>query len=219
MWIWNEATHLKRTFTDFIKFDRYLPRLKDLSEDLTIPKYATHLVYLSTSDNEHFIEKKITYSIFRKFPKRADTYWFLHVNTTDDPFEMSYEVVTLVPQKVFRIEFKLGFRVEQRITGLFKKAVDDMVANGEVNIMSRFPALSKYEIKGDVRYVMIDRYLSYENTLPAYQKFIFELYYFIKNLSFKEERAFGLDNSFVEVESVPLVISKKKAIDIKRTFS
>jgi KUP system potassium uptake protein len=216
MWVWHEATHMKRTFTDYTKIDKYLPQLTDLSADTTVPKYATHLVYLSTAENENFIEKKITYSIFKKSPKRADTYWFLHVETIDEPYEMRYEIKTLVPQKVFRIEFQLGFRIEQRLLPLFKAAIENMVANGEVNVNSRYPSLDKYNIKGDVRYVMIDRYLSYENTLPAYQKFILETYYLIKNFSFHEERLFGLDASFVEVEKVPLMLSTKKKIAIKR---
>ncbi|MFM2224972.1 MAG: hypothetical protein RJA07_1174 [Bacteroidota bacterium] len=216
MWVWHEATALKKSFTDFSRINKYLPQLNDLSEDLTVPKYATHLVYLSTADSENFIEKKITYSIFKKFPKRADTYWFLHVETTDEPYGMEYKVVTLVPQKVFRIEFRLGFRMEQRLLPLFKKAVDDMVADGEVDVMSRYPSIQKYRIKGDVRYVIIDRYLSYENSLPAYQKFILETYYIIKNFSYHEDKLFGLDSSFVEVESVPLMLSKRKTPDIKR---
>ncbi len=216
MWVWHEATALKKSFTDFSRIDKYLPQLNDLSNDTSIPKYATHLVYLSTAESENFIEKKVTYSIFKKFPKRADTYWFLHVETTDEPYGMDYEVFTHVPQKVFRIVFRLGFRMEQRLLPMFKKAVEDMVANGEVDTMSRYPSLQKYKIKGDVRYVIIDRYLSYENTLPAYQKFILETYYIIKNFSYHEDRLFGLDSSFVEVESVPMVLSKKKSVDIKR---
>ena len=216
MWVWHEATALKKSFTDFSRVNKYLPQLKALSEDVTVPKYATHLVYLSTAESENFIEKKITYSIFKKFPKRADTYWFLHVETTDEPYGMEYEVFTYEPQKVFRVIFRLGFRMEQRLLPMFKKAVDDMVANGEVDTMSRYPSLEKFKIKGDVRYVIIDRYLSYENTLPAYQKFILEFYYLIKNFSYHEDRLFGLDSSFVEVESVPMMLSKKKAVDIKR---
>ncbi len=217
MWVWYEATHLKRSFTDYSNIDKYLTRLKDLSDDITIPKYATHLVYLSTSDTPYMIEKKITYSIFKKFPKRADTYWFLHIETTDDPYAMSYSVHTYIPQKVFRIEFKLGFRIEQRIIPMFKKAIEDMVKNGEVDVTSRYPSLHKHGLKGDVRYILIDRYLSYENTLPVYQKVILEIYYIIKNLSYHEDRAFGLDSSFVEVESVPLVLSRKREVNIPRT--
>ncbi len=216
MWVWHEATGLKKAFTDFSRIDKYLPQLKALSEDTEVPKYATHLVYLSTAESENFIEKKVTYSIFKKFPKRADTYWFLHVETTDEPYGMEYKVYTHVEQKVFRIVFRLGFRMEQRLLPMFKKAVEDMVSKGEVDTMSRYPSLKKFKIKGDVRYVIIDRYLSYENTLPAYQKFILEFYYLIKNFSYHEDRLFGLDSSFVEVESVPLMLSKKKSVDIKR---
>ncbi len=218
MWVWHEATGLKKAFTDFSRIDKYLPQLKALSEDTEVPKYATHLVYLSTAESENFIEKKVTYSIFKKFPKRADTYWFLHVETTDEPYGMEYKVYTHVEQKVFRIVFRLGFRMEQRLLPMFKKAVEDMVSKGEVDTMSRYPSLKKYKIKGDVRYVIIDRYLSYENTLPAYQKFILEFYYLIKNFSYHEDRLFGLDSSFVEVESVPLMLSKKKSVDIKRVW-
>jgi KUP system potassium uptake protein len=162
------------------------------------------------------IEKKIAYSIFRKNPKRADVYWFLHVDVLDDPYTIEYKVSTWIPRRAFRVDFRLGFRVEPRINLLFRKVIEDMSEAGEVDILSRYPSLKSAKLPGDFRFVVLSKTLSYENVLPAYEKVILRGYFLLKRLSLTEETGFGLDTSSVLRETVPLVINPAGSFNITR---
>jgi KUP system potassium uptake protein len=216
MYIWIKAFDIKRRLTDEVRFKEYLPALKELSTDESIPKYSTHLVYMTGASHPREIESKIIYSIFQKRPKRADIYWFVHVSTTDRPYTMEYKVKILAPEDVIRVDFKLGFRVEQRINLFFRKVVEELVANGEVDITSRYDSLSRHNVIGDFRFVVMEKFLSYENDLPFKEKKIMEWYFFIKQFIPSEVEWFGLDTSNVKVEKVPLVIRPVNVPELKR---
>ncbi|MEY3178343.1 MAG: hypothetical protein RJB42_584, partial [Bacteroidota bacterium] len=132
MYVWFKSRKIKNRYVEFARLDNYLPVLQELSNDQTINKYATHLVYLSSANNFKEIEYKIIHSILNKKPKRADIYWFVHVDTLDDPYTCEYEVQTIIPNEVIRVEFRLGFRQQPKINVMFRKVVEDMVANKEV---------------------------------------------------------------------------------------
>jgi KUP system potassium uptake protein len=216
MYIWIKAFDIKRRLTEEVRFKEYLPALKELSTDESIPKYSTHLVYMTGAGHPREIESKIIYSIFQKRPKRADIYWFIHVSTTDHPYTMEYKVKILAKEDVIRIDFKLGFRVEQRINLFFRKVVEELVANGEVDITSRYDSLSRHNVIGDFRFVVMEKFLSYENDLPFKEKKIMEWYFFIKQFIPSEVEWFGLDTSNVKVEKVPLVIRPVNVPELKR---
>jgi KUP system potassium uptake protein len=163
----------------------------DLSKDLSIPKYATHLVYLTGANRKDEIESKIIYSILQKQPKRADIYWFVHVDLMDEPYTMEYKVTEIIKDDVIRIDFKLGFRVAPRINLMFRKVVQDLVKNKEVDITSRYESLNKNNVIGDFRFVVMEKFLSSENELPFYEKVVLKIYFFLKSISLSEEKAFG----------------------------
>lgn len=204
MWIWFKARKIKNRYVEFIRVDKFLPRLNELSEDETITKYATHLCYLTSANYSFEIESKIVYSIFNKQPKRADMYWFLHVDVLDDPHTMEYRVEVLVPGKVVRVEFRLGFRVPPKINLYFRKVVEEMSNENEVDIFSRYATLRKENVVGDFRFVVIERVLTYDYKMTAYENFLMGSYYNLKQLSLSEEKGFGLDTSSVVTEKVPL---------------
>lgn len=217
MFIWYYARKIRNRYLEFVKLSDYLPILEDLSHDLSIPKYATHLVYLTSADNREEIESKIIYSIMQKRPKRADIYWFVHVDVVDEPYRMEYKVSEFIHDDVIRIDFRLGFRVAPRINLMFRKVVEDMVKNKEVDITSRYTSLHKNNIIGDFRFIVIEKFLSYENELPIHEKLILDIHSFLKHLSLSEEKAFGLDTSSVTVETVPLIIAPPKGeLNLKR---
>lgn len=216
MIIWFFARKIRNRYVEFVKLEDHLPVLEDLSKDLSVPKYATHLVYLTSADNRYEIESKIIYSILQKQPKRADIYWFVHVDVVDEPYRMEYKVSEFIHDDVIRIDFRLGFRVEPRINLMFRKVVEDMVRNGEVDITSRYASLNKNNIIGDFRFIVIEKFLSYENELPFWQKWILEIHSVLKHMSLSEEKAFGLDTSSVTVETVPMIITPPKEISMKR---
>ncbi|MNY04251.1 Low affinity potassium transport system protein kup [compost metagenome] len=201
---------------EFVKLEDYVPIIQDLSNDRSIPKYATHLVYLTSADDHKEIEHKIIYSILYKKPKRADIYWFVHVHVLDEPYTTEYSVHTIIPNEIIRIEFRLGFRVEQKVQLMFRKVVEDLVANKEVNIVSRYESLSSHNVRGDFRFIVLEKFLSRDNELSLFEKMVMRGYFILKNISLSEEKGFGLDPSDVTIEKFPLVVSPSTTINLKR---
>jgi KUP system potassium uptake protein len=216
MYTWFKSRKIKNRYVEFVKLENNLPILQELSNDQSIPKYASQLVYLTSANNPKEIEHKIIHSILNRKPKRADIYWFVHVDTLDDPYTCEYEIQTIIPNEVIRIEFKLGFRVEPRINLMFRKVVEEMVANREVNILSRYDSLKRNNIVGDFEFVVMEKFLSHDNELPFFEKLIMKLYFLLKEISLSEERSFGLDPSFVTVEKFALLVSRVPTIKLKR---
>ncbi|GIV43771.1 MAG: putative potassium transport system protein kup [Bacteroidia bacterium] len=219
MWVMYSVRNIKDEYNEFVNLKDYLGQLGDLSKDESLPKYASHLVYLTSGKQEYEVENKIIYSIFQKQPKRADIYWFIHVSTDPTPYKMEYKVNIMKQDDVIRIDFNLGFRIAPRINIFLRKVIQDLVANNEVNIISRYPSLRKYNITGDFRFVVLDKFLSNENEdMPFLRKLVLNFYFFLRRLSLSEEQAFGLDTSQVTVEKVPLIIKQPKDIQLKRVY-
>lgn len=216
MFTWYQARKIKNRYVEFVKIDKYFTLLKDLSNDLSVPKFATHLVYLTSANRKSEIESKVMYSILQKQPKRADIYWFVHVDVIDEPYRMEYSVKQMVENDAIRVDFIIGFRVEPRINLMFRQVVADMVKNHEVDITSRYESLNKNNVIGDFKFVVIEKFLSYDNEIPFYTKIVLDIYFLLKELSMSEEKAFGLDTSSVLVEKAPLIIAQPKDIHLKR---
>ena len=216
MWVWYDARKIRNSYVEFVKLNDYIKLLCDLKKDLSIPKYATHLIFLTGAKYKEQIESKVIYSILQKQPKRADIYWFIHVKTADEPYKMEYKVNEIVDDNVIRVEFNLGFRIAPRINLMFRKVVSDLVKNKEVDIVSRYESLNKNQVIGDFKFIVLEKFLSNENELPFYEKIILDIYFFLKHISLSEEKAFGLDTSSVYVEKVPMLISPIGEINLKR---
>lgn len=216
MFVWFKSRKIKNRYVEFVKMDEYIHMLQDLSNDLSIPKYSTHLVYLTSANNPHEIEHKIIYSILNKKPKRADIYWFVHVDVLDEPYRTDYVVDTIIPNEIIRVEFRLGFREEHRINLMFRKVVEDMVKNKEVNITSRYTSLQRNKVAGDWQFIVMEKFLSHDNDLPLFERIIMKLYFMLKKISLSEEKGFGLDSSFVTVEKFPLVVSPVSTLNLRR---
>lgn len=218
MYDWFKARKIKNRYVEFVRLEHYIPKLQDLSNDRSVPKHATHLVYLTSADNPKEIEHKIMYSILNRKPKRADIYWFIHVVTVDTPYMSEYTVDHIIPNDIIRVEFKLGFRVQPRINLLFRKVVEDLVKNKEVNVTSRYESLERNKITGDFQFVVMEKYLSPDNDLPVMEKLIMKVHFWLKEVSLSEERGFGLDPSYVSIEKFPLIVAPIDKISLKRNY-
>ena len=216
MYVWYRARKIKNRYVEFVRLDEYVPKLEELSNDPSLPKHATHLVYLTSADNPKEIEHKIMHSILSRKPKKADIYWFIHVDTVDDPYTMEYKVTHVIPNDIIRVEFRLGFRVQPRINLLFKKVVEDMVANREVNITSRYESLQKNNVKGDFEFIVMEKFLSRDNELPFMESVLMNVHFWIKGFSLSEAKGFGLETSNVTVEKFPLVVSATPILKLVR---
>jgi KUP system potassium uptake protein len=216
MWVWREARLIRTSLVEFVRLSKYYDIINDVSKDTEIPKYATHLVYLTSALKDDEVENKIIYSILNKQPKRADIYWLVHVDVLDEPYTMEYKVRELLNDKIIHIRFRIGFRIEPKINIMFRQVVQELVNHKEVDITSRYASLNKQHLIGDFRFVVMEKFLSYENTLSFYTKFILNLYFVMKKMSLSEEKAFGLDTSSVMVEKVPLIVTPPGSYNFTR---
>ena len=216
MWAWYTARKIKNRYVKFVEIEQYYDIIKELSEDESVPKYASQLVYLTSANFSSEIESKIIYSILQKKPKRADVYWLVHVDVVDEPYRCDYKIDHLIDGKLVRIDFKLGFRIEQKISVLFRKVVEDLVQNNEVDITSRYASLHKHNIVGDFRFVVLEKILSRSNNLSFWEKITLDFYFLLKHFSLSEEKGFGLDLSFVTLEKVPLMVTDNEKVVLNR---
>jgi KUP system potassium uptake protein len=216
MYMWYRARKIKNRYVEFVRLEHYIPKIQELSNDKSVPKYATHLVYLTSANNPKEIEHKIIYSILNKKPKRSDIYWFVHVDTLDDPYTCEYKVEHIIPNDIIRVDFRLGFRLEPRINLMFRKVVEDLVANKEVNILSRYESLASSNTVGDFQFMVMEKYLSQDNELPFFERVIMKFHFWLKDHSLSEEKGFGLDAANVTVEKFPLIVAPVTNLKLKR---
>lgn len=216
MFTWFKARKIKNRYIEFVRLDEYVPDLQELSNDKSTLKYSTHLVYLTSANNPREIEHKVMYSILQRKPKRADIYWFVHVDVLDDPYTMEYVVQTIVPNEIIRVEFRLGFRVDHKVHLMFRKVVEEMVQNKEINVINRSETLSRNNPMGDFRFIVIEKFLSRDNELPMWERLVMKGYFILKKLSLSEERAFGLDQSDVTIEKYPIIVSPVSDFQLTR---
>jgi KUP system potassium uptake protein len=216
MYVWFYARKINNRFTKFIDLGKYVQQINELSGDGEIPKFSTHLVYMTKANNRHDIEEKIVKSIFAKKPKRADVYWFLHIDRTEEPYTLSYSVNELVDDKVIKINLKIGFRIQPKTEYYFKKIVQDLVKNKELNLHIRPDGSTKYNAEPDFKFVVIEKFLSVENEFTLREGLLLNSYFWLKKMGQRDEQAFGLDKSDVELEYVPLVYQPMGEVSLKR---
>ncbi len=216
MSVWFSAKKISKSYTKIVKIGDYKKVLAELSLDLSIPKYATHLVYMTNANRVDEIEEKVMYSIMQKRPKRADVYWFVHVNILSEPYKTEYKVTEIMKDDLYRVDFNLGFREPTKINLMFKEVLKDMVSNGEVDISSRYESLNKNNILGDFKFVLSEKFLSNDSDLLWHEKIVMNSYFFLKKFSLSEEKGFGLDSSSVKIEQFPMVLHPPEKICMTR---
>jgi KUP system potassium uptake protein len=216
MYVWYNSRKITLRLLTFVSLKEYLPLLQDLSDDTSVPKYATHVVYLTKSGHDQ-IEKRVIDSIFAHPAKRADFYWLININRVDEPFTMEYGVEVLLKNKVIRVDFNLGFRIQPKIGIMLKKVATEMIRNKEIAIIKRFPAVHKEPVN-DFRFVILERFLSYDNEFSAREGFILNSYFSIIKLARTDSEAYGIDRDLSVIEKVPLVVAPLSNIKLKRAF-
>ncbi len=215
MYVWFNARKIINRFLVFVKLDDYTQQFETLINDESIPKYTSHLIFLTKANNPNQVEKRIINSIFSHNPKRADLYWFIHIDISDDPFKMEYEVEELIEDKVIRVDFRLGFRVQPRIGLMLRKVVDEMLNNKEFNIVSRYPSLNIDDIQ-NFKFVILERFLSYDNEFSARDGFILNTYFSINKAALSDTESYGLDSNQTIIEKTPLVVTPISDIKLVR---
>lgn len=216
MYIWYYSRKILNSFTKFVQIGKYTQQIIELNEDISIPKFSTHLIYLTKANNRNEIEEKIINSIFDRKPKRADVYWFFHINRTEQPYTLSYDVSELIDDKLIKINLNVGFRVQPRTELFFKKIMQELIDNKELNLHIRSDGSTKYNATPDFKFVVFEKFLSVENEFTLHDGLLLNSYFFIKYLAQTDQKAFGLDRSDVTLEQVPLIYHPVAKIELKR---
>ena len=220
MYAWYNGRLIKTKFVKYVKFSNYVPIIKDMKLDETIPKYATNLAFLSRAKRQDEIESKILYSIIRKQPKRADHYFILNIINQEDPYTFKYYVDEVMPGTIYRISFLLGFKVDRRINEYFDQVLSNLMDEEVIPSRSSFPSLRQHNVPPDLKYVIIDNTYINDNVLSLKEKVILKIYNFVKYLGSDDFKAWGVSPHNVVVESTPLLESytsnkKIEQIDFK----
>lgn len=218
MYIWYTARKINNKLIRFVDLGKYTHTIKELSDDHEIPAFCTHLIYLTKANSRHQIEEKIIKSILAKKPKRAQVYWFLHINRTEQPYTLNYDIAELVDYKIIKVTIHVGFRIQPRTELYFKQIVKELVAKQELNLHTRADGSTKYNREPDFKFVVIEKYLSVENELVLKDGLLLNSYFFLKHLGLSDEKAFGLDKSDVVVEQVPLIYQPTQNIPLTRNL-
>jgi len=216
MFGWYYGRKIKNRYITFADLDKYLDMFRDLSKDTSVAKFATNLVYIIRANKHDQVESKVIYSIFHKQPKRADTYWLIHVDRVEEPNSFNYQVTQIIPGILVRVDFHLGFKVESKINLYFKEVLEDLEKAGEIKLDSSYMSLQKYKIKGDFKFILIDRIMSRDFNLPNWESFVLSLHSLVRRMSISDIRTLNLDSTNTIEEQVPIIIDQPISERIQR---
>ena len=218
MYTWYYARKINNRFIRFTDLGRYVTDIIALSNDQSVPKFATHLIYLTKANHRHEVEEKIIRSIFAKKPKRADVYWFFHINRTGEPYTLTYNVTELIDRKLIKININTGFRIHPRTELYFKKIIQTLIANQEMGLDVLGYGTNRYNSEPDFKFIVIEKFLSAENEFTFRDGLLMNSFFFLKRFSQSDEKAFGLDKCDVEIEYVPLIYQQVTNIELRREY-
>ena len=208
MFGWYFGRKIKNRHISFSNLGDHIELFKDLKNDKSVPRIATNLVYIIKANRQDQVESKVIYSLFSKRPKRADTYWFLHVDRVDEPNRFEYKVNHIIPGVLIRVDFHIGFKVDPKINIYFREVLDDLVKSGEIKLESSYDSLRKHGFPGDFKFILINRIMLRDYKLSNTENFILLLHGLSAHLSIPEVRALQLDSSNTIVEQVPIVLNQ-----------
>ena len=213
MYVWYNATTIRNSQIQIRDVRESFSIISDIKNDESIPKYATNIVYLTKLGGKYDIEQKILYSIINKHPMRADHYFLLHIDYQDSPSTLEYDVTTLVPDTLYRINLRLGFRIHPLVNRYFRQIIEDMVAKDGFSLASSYPSLAKHNVMGNFVFVLINRIYSTFASFSFKERLIMDAYEWIDHLKLSMTRSLGLNTSNVLIENVPLTLKShaKKA--------
>jgi KUP system potassium uptake protein len=216
MYGWYFGRKIKNKHISFVNLYEYTDVLLELSKDSSVPKFASNLVYIIKANKVEQIETKILFSIINKKPKRADTYWFLHVDILTNPDTFEYRVHHIIPGTLIKVDIRLGFKRERRINLYFKEVLEDLDQSGEINLTSRYKSLAHHNIMSDFIFINLDRIMSPDYKLTPWETITMTLHSITRRLSINDVKALGLDTSNVIEEKVPIAMEQVVTKRIQR---
>jgi KUP system potassium uptake protein len=217
MYVWRRGTAIERTQTLYLPVDKYIDQLRMLSYDNSYPVIADNLVFMTNDSSPDKLDRDILYSILDKRPKRAHAYYFLNVQVTDEPHTLSYAINDFGTDFVFKVQLRLGFRVNQRVNQYLYQIVADLVRSGQLT--AQHHKYSIYRTTGDVgdfRFCMIRKEISPESDVSGADAAVLGIKYSIRRICGSPAHWYGLENSSTLIEYVPLFTKTKHTHHLTR---
>lgn len=210
---WYNGTAVEQRQFTLLPLRSYLPQLKRLRDDDRYERMSDNVVYLTKDTHTDYIDRDIVYSILDKHPKRARAWWFVNVETMDEPHTFAYSVETFGTDYVFRVHLYLGYKINQRVNAYLRQVVQDLAATGELPPQTH--DYSVYKDPGNIgtfKFVLIRKLLAPESDVEPSERTAITLKYIIRRAAGTPARWYGLENSNVSFEYVPL-FTKFKAVN------
>ena len=210
---WYRGTQIEQAQNILLKMRDHLASIKDLQNDDSIPLCSNNVVYLVKGDETERIDRDILYSILDKEPKRAEAYWFISVNTTDDPNQKHYKVESFGTDYIFRVNLYLGFKEKPSVNIYLRQIVHDLLATGELPKQAKRHSIYGPSNVGSFKFCMIRKMMPQEGDIDFADNMLIHAKYFIRRIGGNPIQWFGLETSNVIVEYVPLFLAQRQQAD------
>ena len=171
------------------------------------------MVYLVKGDESETIDRDILYSILDKDPKRAYAYWFISVNTTNDPNQKHYKVETFGTDYIFRVNLYLGFKVRPSVNIYLRQVVEDLLKTGELPKQNKRHSIYGPADVGSFKFCMIWKMMPQEGDIDAVDNLLIHAKYIIRRIAGNPSQWFGLETSNLIIEYVPLFLARRQQDD------
>ncbi len=217
MFVWRRGTAVERTQSVYLPVDKYIDQLRNLSHDADYTTLADNLVFLTNDSSFDKLDRDILYSILDKRPKRAKAYYFINISLTDDPNTREFIVNDFGTDFLFKITLRLGFRVNQRINTYLYQIVGDLIKNNQLAPQNhKYSIYKEHSEIGDFRFCLLRKVLAPETDINGFDARCLELKYFIRRICGSPARWYGLENSNIVFEYVPLFSKVKRGQKLTR---
>ena len=214
---WYFGSAVERRQSTLLPIKNYIGALGRLRGDETYELMSDNLVYLTNGANTDYLDRDILYSILDKHPKRAQAYWFVNIEVTDDPNTYAYSVENFGTDYVFRVHLFLGYKVNQRVNAYLRQIVGDLAASGELPAQEHaYSIYKKPGAIGSFRFCMLRKTLAPESDVEIRDRMAIQLKYAIRCVAGSPVRWYGLENSAVFYEYVPLFTKFKTVKKLTR---
>ena len=217
MFVWRRGTAVERTQSVYLPVDKYIDQLRSLSHDADYTTLADNLVFLTNDSSFDKLDRDILYSILDKRPKRAKAYYFINISLTDDPNTREFIVNDFGTDFLFKITLRLGFKVNQRINTYLYQIVGDLIKNNQLAPQNhKYSIYKEHSEIGDFRFCLLRKVLAPETDINGFDARCLELKYFIRRICGSPARWYGLENSNIVFEYVPLFSKVKRGQKLTR---
>ena len=211
MYIWRRGTAIERTQSVYLPTKQYIDQLAELRQDDEIPYLADNLVFLTNDSSPDRLDRDILYSILDKRPKRARAYFFLNIQVTDEPYTHEFSVNTFGTDFIFKVQIRLGFRVNQRVNEYLYQIVEKLVQDNMIAPQHhKYSIYKKKSSVGDFRFCLVRKVPSSSADISTFDRNIINAKYIIRRVCGSPAHWYGLQNSSVIFEYVPLFARTKR---------